>query len=729
MAIQFEGPARVDIGSSRIRPRDVSQFQRGFGDNGAGDQMAQLAKSLEGLSGAYSALEQRRIQEDEQNIDLYVAQAAAGMGDGPFDSSVIDDMFSDKHATIRARIAQGVGAQNAQAWIQSRVEAIPTEIRDDPMLYEQEVNRIRAEALAEVKDKPFYANGFVKIVDNTLNQFSANASTARAAKMYDVQDAEYEQRLANGDPEIDRTFSSGNADAQSDALLREFEGFRETPYWDVNAYRTGYGSDTITTADGKVIRVQPGMRVSKEDAERDLSRRRAEFQQGIIGTIGEDQWSGLSAGQKAALTSIAYNYGSLPKSVARALKAGGGTEAVAKAIEGLKGHNGGVNAKRRQKEANIFRNGGSVPVKVAGANSYIPRDNYEDAQMIVHRFGVLDPEFKVTSSLTNARRRDVLANTLYNRALMKGDASYLDAMPAELMTPALEEKFFKAREQIEETAFQKNQRQRTIEAQEQADRVKNATSSMINDRADGTFKDPVEYATGPDGKIDPALLEAVLQIPTTFVDARTSQQNASNLKNTIMSAAASNDWTALKNQGLTFEGDSPTTDDMMTFIRTNPTLNDTDRKALMESAESDIEKGAFVSHPRVQARLKDVEEMVDLTLKSNLAAPAALAATPDIKLQVKKRYERVIAEYVADNGIPAGGMSDLLDKAEAESKALLQELMSMRPGQNGANPPATQTATPTGSPVGTVKTGRGGKQYRKKNDGPDADRNNWEEVN
>ena len=34
--------------------------------------------------------------------------------------------------------------------------------------------------------------------------------------------------------------------ARAEQIIAQFEGFRETPYWDVNAYRTGYGSDTIT---------------------------------------------------------------------------------------------------------------------------------------------------------------------------------------------------------------------------------------------------------------------------------------------------------------------------------------------------------------------------------------------------------------------------------------------------------------------------------------------------
>lgn len=138
------------------------------------------------------------------------------------------------------------------------------------------------------------------------------------------------------------------------SLLREFEGFRETPYWDVNAFRTGYGSDTITRADGTVVPVQKGMTVSREDAERDLARRTREFEQTAIGQVGPDAWAKLPGNARSALTSVAYNYGSLPGSVVSAVKAGD-VNTVADAVYGLRGHNDGVNANRRAKEAAIIR--------------------------------------------------------------------------------------------------------------------------------------------------------------------------------------------------------------------------------------------------------------------------------------------------------------------------------------------------------------------------------------
>lgn len=155
-------------------------------------------------------------------------------------------------------------------------------------------------------------------------------------------------------------------------LIRGFEGFRERPYWDVNAHRVGYGSDTITLADGRVVKVTPDMAVSREDAERDLSRRiSGEFMPLAARAVGAETWQRLSEPQKAALTSIAYNYGRIPESVSRAFS--GGPEAVAQAIRGLGSHNDGINAKRREKEAEIFLTGGQSAAQPEAQNALAPQ--------------------------------------------------------------------------------------------------------------------------------------------------------------------------------------------------------------------------------------------------------------------------------------------------------------------------------------------------------------------
>ena len=138
-------------------------------------------------------------------------------------------------------------------------------------------------------------------------------------------------------------------------LIKQREGFIEKPKYDVNAYRAGFGSDTVTLSDGTVQKVTPGMRVSREDAERDLQRRiQTEFVPRAAAKVGEENWARLPENTRAALTSIAYNYGTIPSRLVPAVQSGN-PEEIARAIAGLAGDNKGINASRRMQEANIAR--------------------------------------------------------------------------------------------------------------------------------------------------------------------------------------------------------------------------------------------------------------------------------------------------------------------------------------------------------------------------------------
>ncbi len=180
--------------------------------------------------------------------------------------------------------------------------------------------------------------------------------------------AEEKARVAKGWG-IDKGLS-GTALDRTMQVLRDKEGFRSSTYWDVNAHRVGFGSDTITAADGSVRQVKQGDTVTRADAERDLQRRSAEFLGGVKSSVGEEAFNKLNPNQQAALGSVAYNYGSLPASVTAAARSGD-TEALARSIEGLQGHNDGVNKSRRLAEAALVRSSGEG--KVEGLHSPDPR--------------------------------------------------------------------------------------------------------------------------------------------------------------------------------------------------------------------------------------------------------------------------------------------------------------------------------------------------------------------
>lgn len=139
---------------------------------------------------------------------------------------------------------------------------------------------------------------------------------------------------------------------QAKALLRKEEGFRESPYWDVNAHRVGYGSDTTVTAEGKVVRVTQGMKITRDDAERDLEYRLMKREGAQVQKQLGATWDKLSDSARAGLASVGYNYGSLPKSVVAAARTGDPV-AIANAVAALP-----ANKTRRQREAALIRGGG-----------------------------------------------------------------------------------------------------------------------------------------------------------------------------------------------------------------------------------------------------------------------------------------------------------------------------------------------------------------------------------
>jgi len=151
--------------------------------------------------------------------------------------------------------------------------------------------------------------------------------------------------------------------AVSADLIAQFEGYRDNPYWDVNAYRAGFGSDTTTLADGTVVPIRQGMTVTREDSLRDLQRRiDSEFQPSAMQAVGQETWNALAPEQQAVLTSLAYNYGAGAwgkglSGVASAVRTPGYEDDVA-AIEALASNNNGVNASRRAREASIYGGAG-----------------------------------------------------------------------------------------------------------------------------------------------------------------------------------------------------------------------------------------------------------------------------------------------------------------------------------------------------------------------------------
>jgi tape measure domain-containing protein len=171
--------------------------------------------------------------------------------------------------------------------------------------------------------------------------------------------------------EADKAFGGlGTGRDVAKKLIMQTEGFQATTFTDTDGRpRVGFSSDTVTLADGSIQKVVDGMRVSVQDANRDLNRRIEDIFSEISGKIGADTFNQLTPQQQGALASISYNYGSLPDRIVKAFQSGS-NEVITKAIQALGRDNGGINQNRRNLEAGVFSSTGSIEKQIEADQKY-----------------------------------------------------------------------------------------------------------------------------------------------------------------------------------------------------------------------------------------------------------------------------------------------------------------------------------------------------------------------
>lgn len=146
-------------------------------------------------------------------------------------------------------------------------------------------------------------------------------------------------------------------------LLKKYEGYLQRASWDVNAWRIGHGSDTITDNFGKFRKVVKGDITTRENAGKDLTRRMVEFEKKVEKKVGSEFWRPLDYMVKGALISLAYNYGNITKkAIIDAIKTGNSNKIANAVISSTLNDNKKLSAGiqnalkvRRKKEAEIIR--------------------------------------------------------------------------------------------------------------------------------------------------------------------------------------------------------------------------------------------------------------------------------------------------------------------------------------------------------------------------------------
>ncbi len=370
------------------QPQVIADTAVGQATEGFGRQIQQSAGQL----GQLASLAQKR----QEQIDDFERKKGWLQFEG---------QFAQKELEAQTNLQPGAAGYTERMQSQFNedaskfIESLPESARAQAQLDVENLrNRYQDRfAKTELKERTrYFQEGIAESTDQLAKNIKANPNTYDEALQYgrDLIDnyglpqIEKEaaikswERMATlawleTEPPAVRAKLLGTATIDAGSLIRAKEGFRTKAYWDVNAYRTGYGSDTVTKADGTVVKVTKDTVITQADAERDLSRRIAEFQGIAVKSVGVEAWQKLPPRAQAVLTSITYNYGELPERLHAAVQSGD-LEQMAAAVEGLRGDNGGVNSKRRQEEADILRGRASIPNAPPEVQERLDRLTYED---------------------------------------------------------------------------------------------------------------------------------------------------------------------------------------------------------------------------------------------------------------------------------------------------------------------------------------------------------------
>lgn len=323
----------------------------------------------------------------EKNIQKHKLASASKIIDpelrARFEAEVTDDIVRSRN-TITNRVRDIKQGQTRAAGLESIERNL--QLATTPGMSEAEVNALFKQTRATIDNL-----ALTGVLSPEQAVQARRGFTGRFAKARITAD------IQSNPEEAYKDLTNEGQSKGATGLIKSFEGFRTNAYDDNGTgYRVGYGSDTITRADGSVEKVTPITIITKADAERDLERRIGEFQAGVVRDIGPDVWEGLGATTQAVLTSTAYNYGSLPDDVVNAVKTGD-PAAIADAIRNHADDNKGINSKRRNREADLI---------LAGDAANLGRD-------VPVYYKILDPEDR--SQLTSSAEGEWTARTRQNK--------------------------------------------------------------------------------------------------------------------------------------------------------------------------------------------------------------------------------------------------------------------------------------------------------------------------
>ena len=297
-----------------------------------------------------------------------------------------------------------------------------------------------------------------------------------------------------------------------------------------------------------------------------------------------------------------------------------------------------------------------------------------------HFFG-LDSEYQKSSTLNRAEIRDEAASSFLRLAIDKRDPAILKALPDEVLTPEIRQKYSEAEHNIATLKWSDYEHARTVKENAQKDEDRSYKDDIVNRLAKGDTIDPATVSRRKDGTFNREAFEyANQQKDANRLSETVSATNSANIEDKIFEAGTTGDYTklaatypALKEK--VDAGGIPTAADLRDYIRDNPTMNSKDKLTMLGKVDKLMDGMALMQSPEVK---EYYNTLLGSDVEAYIKSPAGGAISftrPGLLGELQRVYASQIRMKIktsieADKGVPRGdAKAKMLDEALAVAKA------------------------------------------------------------
>lgn len=739
------GQQEIDLGRSRIAPRETYSADPRAIEGQYRSQMAQvnqLTDALAGFGSTVGKIEQKQREEELKQTEVLAAQIMGQLDPKSPIGPQVASLTGDKSPLLRAAVNEAIGRQQAQMTAQQWVENMPEGVSDTPEKTQEYFRTKLAEEAARVGKDPFYGPAYVKTLTDAFERRSAQLSASRTQQMQAIVSQDQVNRMTTGGMDA-ITRSTTAAVPQEGRAILDFVARPESG-GNYNAYIGNAKNQSIQLTNMTVAEVMA--------FQRDLVRRGNESgavgRYQIIGKTlkglvermgidpyntkfseeiqdrmafellkvrGFDRWKNGSISDTQFANELAKEWAGLPVV--------SGPNAGRSFYDGVGSNRSGVGSQTFLSAIQASREGvtGSTTAQQQASQAGTPAIR-PDVKAVQDHLLAEDARYIAINGDTRLTRQTSKSNMIsaaINIAVEKRDVEFLNAVPSNLLNPDEKAKIDKARQEINNMRWQEYQRQKTIENDIKAEQERQFKNNSTTKFVETGSIDPDKDSRNPDGTIDFEKRKFLIELQgTSSIPQERSIATAENLKQSVFDASTTGKWDAFKDDpvlGPTIaEGKQPTSQQLRDHILNRMDISGAQKADLLKNIEVQMQGGSLMQDQRVKTYYNDnVKSMIDGVLKNDAMAKVIAFKNPTMVADVQKVFNatvrRKIEEAIETKGTTPTGVELTKILEEAETKAIQRFETIMKYVERGKTAPSEQmqqSQTPQAQPQTQTPKGR-----------------------